>query len=194
MANLFAPFGFAPIRRFDGAAWTSNFTTLKMRANAPAVNRGDCVSMDLTDGTVKLSAPGDSSLVRGVFVGCRYHLAAMGFPIWTNYWPGAGATQGTMVQAFVVDDPNVVFEVQASAGPITQADCGKRADVVVAPSTTGISKWSLGAPSTGTAADTLPFTILALSNNEYFLSNGLDATSANNIVEVVPNDWFLVAG
>lgn len=191
MPNTIAPFGFRPIRRFDGAAWTSTFTQIKMAANSPAVNRGDCVTMDLTTGMVKLSAPGDHPNLRGVFVGCRYLMAALGYPIWTNYWPGAGATAGTLVDAFVMDDPNVVYEVQASAGPITQADLGKNADIIVQASTTGFSKWALGPPSTGTGADTLPFKILSLGNMSYPISDGYDATSANNIVEVVPNEWFL---
>jgi hypothetical protein len=188
MTNTIAPFGFKPVRRFDGAAWTGNFTQCKMQNNAGALNRGDGV-VQLADGTVAVAAAGVGHPFRGIFIGCHYLLAALGYPIWTNYWPGSGAVG--LVDAFIVDDPNLVFEVQASAGPITMADIGMNADVVVAASTTGFSKWSLGVPA---ATVTFPFKIMGPSNNGVNIGDGYDVTVANNLVEVMPNEWFLTKG
>ena len=121
MANIDSAFGFRPIRRLDGAAWTGNHTTRKMLTNATALNRGDVVQA-LPSGYVQAitGAVADHSGL-GVFVGCHYLAASLGYPIWSNYWPGAGAVGE--VDAFIIDDPIVVFEVQAAAGPITLRRC-----------------------------------------------------------------------
>jgi hypothetical protein len=181
MANTNAPFGFRPIRRQDGAAWTGNFTQRKMQNNAGALNRGDLVQQ-LADGTVAAGAAGVGQQMLGCFVGCHYLNAALGYPIWTNYWPGSGAIG--LVDAFIIDDPSVVYEAMASAGPITLADVGATIDIVVNPSTTGFSKWALLTPA---ATATLPFKIVGLGNAGVFISDGYDAASANNIVEVAWN-------
>ena len=91
MANIDSAFGFRPIKRLDGAAWTSNHTSRRMLANATALNRGDMVQA-LPSGYVQAmtAAVTDHSAV-GIFVGCHYLAASLGYPIWSNYWPGAGA-------------------------------------------------------------------------------------------------------
>jgi hypothetical protein len=188
MANTQAPFGFRPIRRQDGAGWTSNFTQLRALGTAAALNRGDVVSQ-LADGTVAIAAPAAGHVVRGVFDGCHYLLAALGYNIWSNYWPGSGAI-GT-VDVFIIDDPLVVFEVQANAGPIVFADIGLNADIVVTASTTGFSKMSLAAPA---ITATFPFKVIGLGNAGVNISDGYDPVSAFNIVEVCWNDMFMKTG
>jgi hypothetical protein len=187
MPNTAAPFGFRPIRRQDGAAWSSQFAQLKAQNTAGALNRGDVVK-SLGDGTVAAAAPADGHVVRGLYQGCHYLLLALGYNIWSNYWPGSGALG--LVDVFVMDDPFVVMEAQAAAGPIVFADIGANADVVVNASTTGFSKWALGAPTT-TASAAFPFKIIGLGNNGYYISDGYDTTAANNIVEVTWNEMFM---
>ncbi len=187
MPNTIAPFGFRPIKRQDGAAWSGLMNQLKAQNTATAINRGDAVK-SLADGTVAIGAPADGHLIRGVMCGCHYLSTAMGYNIWANLWPGAGALG--LVDVFVVDDPLVVFEVQAAAGPITLADLGANADLVFNASTTGFSKMALGAPTT-TGSLNFPFKIFAVGNGGYNISDGYDATSPNNIVEVVWNDMFM---
>lgn len=183
MANIDSAFGFRPIRRLDGAAWTGNHTTRKMLTNATALNRGDMVQA-LPSGYVQAmtAAVTDHSAI-GVFVGCHYLAASLGYPIWSNYWPGAGAVGE--VDAFIIDDPNVVFEVQAAAGPITFADVGTTANPTVVASTTGFSKWTLGAPG---ALATAAWRIVALGDPAPMVGNGYDHTTAFNIVQVAWND------
>jgi hypothetical protein len=187
MVNTVAPFGFRPIKRQDGAAWSGLMNQLKAQNTATALNRGDVVK-SLADGTIAIAAPADGHVVRGVYLGCHYLQAALGYNIWSNYWPGSGAIG--LVDVFVTDDPFVVFEVQASAGPITLADLGGNADIVVNASTTGFSKMALGAPTT-TASTGFPFKIFAVGNAGVNISDGYDATSANNIVEVTWNEMFM---
>lgn len=183
MANIDAAFGFRPTRRLDGAAWTGNHTTRKMLNNAGALNRGDVVQQ-LASGYVAAvaGAVADHSAL-GVFVGCHYLAASLGYPIWSNYWPGAGAVGDVDVE--IIDDPNVVFEVQAATGPITIADIGMTANPTIVASATGFSKWSLAAPA---ASATALFRVVALGAPAPFVGSGYDHTSANNIVEVAWND------
>lgn len=189
MANINAAFGFKPIRRLDGAAWSGNLTQLKVaNADTNALNRGDVV-LQVTTGYVSRAAAGNTAhTIRGVFQGCHYLSAALGYPIWSNYWPGSGATGD--IDAFICDDPNVVFEVQASAGPIAFADIGLNADFVVNASTTGFSKWTLNSATMAVTA-TFPFRVIALGNNSVAIDNGYDTTTAFNVVEVAWNDMFL---
>jgi hypothetical protein len=190
MANTVAPFGFRPIRRVDGAAYSGQFDVLKAQPTVGALNRGDMVSR-LADGTVQASAAADGHIVTGVYIGCHYLSAALGYPIWSNYWPGSGALGAAPIDVFVITDPFVVYEVQAAAGPFTQADIGATCDIVVTASTTGFSKWALAAA--GVAATT-PWRIIRLGNGGVNISDGYDATSANNIVEVSWNSMFMLPG
>jgi len=185
--NTVAPFGLRPVRRQDGAGWSSAFTQCKGQPTAGALNRGDLVQQ-MADGTVAVGAAAVGYNIRGVYDGCHYALAALGYNIWSNYWPGSGAVAGTLVDIFVIDDPFVVYEAQASAGPITLASVGLNADIVVTASTTGFSKWALGVPA---ATATFPFRVERLGNGGVYISDGYDATAANNIVEVTWNNMFM---
>jgi hypothetical protein len=188
MANTQAPFGFRPIRT-AGSPYSGSFSTKKAQGTVGALNRGDMVTQ-VNDGTLRPYAAADGHLAAGVYIGCHYLSAALGYPIWSNYWPGSGA--GTpMIDVFVIDDPEVAYEVEALLGPITLASVGMRAEASVLASTTGFSKWSL----TGVAVTaTLPWTIVALGNNNVPISDGYDSTTAYNIVEVQWNDMILKTG
>jgi hypothetical protein len=194
MANTIAPFGFKPVRRREGSAYSGGFITCKMQNNAGPLNRGDMVTQ-LADGTV---AVGSAALItagitiRGIYIGCHYLSTSLGYPIWSNYWPGAGGAG--LIDTMVVDDVDVVYEVQASAGPITLADIGSNADIVITASTTGFSKWALGVPNAAAGGAAFPWKIVGLGNNGVNISDGYDAASANNIVEVVPNAQWLRVG
>jgi|SRR5215467_7426130 len=194
MANTDAAFGLRPIRRLDGAAWSGNHTTRRMLSSAGALNRGDVVQV-LGSGYVQVSAAGVSTHVNlGVFVGCHYLSNALGYPIWSNYWPGSGAVGD--VDVFVIDDPLVIFEVQSNnAGtPVGFADIGINADFEVNASTTGFSRWRLN-QGTMAVTGTFPMRVVGLGGSQNtmagtFPGNGYDHTSGYNIVEVAWNDQF----
>jgi len=190
MANVNAPFGLRPCRRLDGAPYTGGFSQLKVaNGDTNALNRGDMVKQ-LNTGYVTLSAAGitDHSN-RGIFIGCHYLSSALSYNVWSNYWPGSGAVGD--IDAFMIDDPFVVYEIQGSTStPITFADIGANGDVVVTASTTGFSKWALN-QATLAVTSTFPFRIVALGNNTRAIENGYDNTTGFNIVEVAWNDNFL---
>jgi|SRR5215475_5023179 len=190
MANVDARFGFRPCRRLDGAAYTGGFSQLKVaNGDTSALNRGDGVQSQAS-GYVTVAAAGISShLWRGIFIGCHYLASAVGYNIWSNYWPGSGAVGD--VDAFIIDDPFVVYEVQGSTSTaIAFADLGINADVVVTASTTGFSKWAIN-QGTLAVTSTFPFRVVALGNNARATENGYDSTTGFNIVEVMWNDHFL---
>ena len=97
----------------------------------------------------------------GVFVGCQYTDATLGF-VHSNYWPtGQTATDAV---GFVVDDPDVVFQIQCSDSA-AQLTLGMNTDFTAAQSTstgstvTGISTSSLDA-SAVVATTSLAFRIV----------------------------------
>ena len=190
MPNTQAPFGFRPIRRTDGAAWSSALRQSKAQNTAGALNRCDLVKQ-LADGTVAIAAPADGHVVLGVYVGCHYLNSALGYPIWSNYWPGSGAIG--LVDCFIADDDRVVFEAQANAGNLVFADIGICMDIVVNASTTGFSKMALN-DGTKAVTATFPFRMVGLGNGGVNISDGYDSTSNFNIVEVQPNNWLMSSG
>ena len=190
MPNTQAPFGFRPIRRTDGAAWSSALRQSKAQNTDGALNRCDLVKQ-LADGTVAIAAPADGHVVLGVYVGCHYLNSALGYPIWSNYWPGSGAIG--LVDCFIADDDRVVFEAQANAGNLVFADIGICMDIVVNASTTGFSKMALN-DGTKAVTATFPFRMVGLGNGGVNISDGYDSTSNFNIVEVQPNNWLMSSG
>lgn len=187
MANTNAPNGFVPVRRQDGAAWTGNQTSLAIAYNyGTAIYRGDPV-LQLNTGFVARGAAGNTAgTLIGIFMGCRYISSANNNPIYSNYWPGSGNLGTANVEAFVVTDPSVVFEVQALAGPVTFADIGQNADFDLGTGNTlsGIS----GATLTGLGTtNTLPFRVIGFAQG---VGPGTDIATAYNKVEVIWNDQF----
>ena len=56
-----------------------------------------------------------------MFVGCEY-VNDQGQPTFSQYYP-SGTANGGAIKAYVVDDPNVLFQVQAD-GAMDQSDIG----------------------------------------------------------------------
>jgi hypothetical protein len=193
MANPNAPFGFKPVRRLDGAAWSGNLTTRKVAAaNTNVMCKGDIVKQ-LSTGYIDIATatPSDHSTL-GIFYGCHFYNSSVGYNVWSNRFPAGAISAGVDVDAFIIDDPSVVFEVMGSAAAITLASIGLNADFVVATGNAlnGISAWTLNSGTLATTP-TFPFRVIGLGNFGVNTSPGYDATSANNVVEVCWNDQFL---
>lgn len=73
---------------------------------------------DYTDGTPATFPGTGAAPILGVFMGCEYLSTVTGTNnlIKSAYWPGGGAqvVPGTFIKAYVIDDPNVVYDVQVS--------------------------------------------------------------------------------
>ena len=115
MANTNAPFGFREY--YGGSGGSATFSQTKRliaSGNGTAIYRGDPVNpvVGPATGYITQGVPG-TVRIDGIFAGCEYLSVAAGKKVWSNYWPGSGATGD--VTAYVIDDPNAQFQVQGNS-------------------------------------------------------------------------------
>lgn len=116
MANTNAPFGFR--QYFGGSGGAPTFNQVSMRIASgdtnPCYNGDPVIPVTSTaNGYVTQYATPGSTIVAGIFVGCKYLSSTLNRVIWSNYWPGSGATGD--VEAYVINDPNAQFVVQGGS-------------------------------------------------------------------------------
>jgi len=200
MANIQGPFGF---KAWGTASGPPNFaeshnTPYRIAAgNTNQIFYGDAVRWAVSGdsatsavGYLEPWANGDGStatkILVGIFIGCSYFSTSQQKTIENRYWPGSDATGD--VNAYVVDDPNSLWLVQAGIGSaITQTSGGMTADIVASPvgnTTTGISGMSLSTPTT---TNTLPFKFVNVVTTPPG-ANGTDLTTPYNYVIVSFNN------
>lgn len=109
-----APYGFKPVNLIGGQAFVGSTRNLPIAYNyGTAIYNGDPVT--LTSGLVTIAtAPVNSTnTVIGYFAGCYYTNPTTKQRLYSQYYPG-GVTAGD-ITAIVVDDPDVVLKVVATA-------------------------------------------------------------------------------
>ena len=114
MANTQAYFGFTQYQGGAGGAPTMAQSVRRIASgNGTAIYTGDPVMpvVSTANGYITQASPGSTTLA-GIFVGCKYLNTSLGRTVWSNWWPGSGATGD--VEAYVIDDPNARFIVQTS--------------------------------------------------------------------------------
>lgn len=170
MANTNAPYGLRAVNRNDGmpyAGATSQFL-IDPAGLASNIFNGQVVIIN-ANGYIALSTATGADLTTnnlggntlggwGVFVGCSY-INAQGQQIYAQYYPSG--TTGVVI-AFVVDDPNVLFQAQAD-GAVAQADLGTNTTFAAVQSTsTGSTRTgnSTSALDATVATTTMPFRIV----------------------------------
>lgn len=146
MATTAAPYGLKPVKRADGMAYAGATSQYLIDPAGEATNLfyGQVVHIG-ADGYIALSTatgadgttnalPTGTTLTGslGVFVGCEY-VNDQGQPTFAQYYP-SGTSNGGAIRAYVVDDPNVLFQVQAD-GPMDQSDIGANTFFAAAQST-----------------------------------------------------------
>jgi len=185
MANKDAPFGLKPSSKLGSNYNAEGVTEYKIASGASGnIFSGDLVKMAST-GTILVAAAGDQAL--GVFRGCQY-TDSSGDVIFSPYWPDGTVTSDAV--AFVVDDPNALFEVQSAAtGSVVQTVVGNNADIVyTAGSTiTGISAVEI---SGTTAATSAQLRIVGVSTDPDNSTLGTGSASANVNLIVKINEHF----
>ena len=144
----------------------------------------------VTGGTVEVHADGGTVPIVGVFNGCQFTDPTSGEQVFSNFYPAS--TNASDIIAFIIDDPNVVYEVQAD-DTFPVADLFGNFDIVYtsAGSTlTGISGAELDV-TTGATATTLPIKAIDISQDP----NNDDVASANtNVLVVIQNSIYGVKG
>ena len=185
MANKNAPFGLRPVGELGSSYNTSGTTEYSIASGASGnIFSGDLVKMAST-GTILVAAAGDQAL--GVFRGCKY-TDSNGDVIYSAYWPNGTVSSDAV--AFVVDDPNALFEVQSAAtGSVVQTVVGNNADIVYSTGSTqtGISAVKI---SGTTAATSAQLRIVGFSGDpdNNALGTGTLSTNVNMIVKI--NEHF----
>ena len=190
MANQDAAFGMRPIGRIGGTPYTGGTSRYRIAANyGTAIFQGDMVAQ-VTGGTVEVHADGGTVPIVGVFNGCQYTDPTTGEQKFSNFYPAS--TNASDIIAFIIDDPMVIFEIQADAAfPI--ADLFGNFDIVytsAGSTTTGISGAELKVAD-GATGTTLSIKAIDISEDP----ENSDVGSANtNVKVVIQNHIFGVKG
>ncbi len=123
MATTAAPYGLRPVRRADGMPYAGATSQFLIDPAGEATNLfyGQAVIIG-ADGYIALATGKGSDLTSnsisgtsgvgatGVFVGCEY-VNDSGQTVQAQYYP-SGTANGGAIKAYVIDDPNVLFEAQ----------------------------------------------------------------------------------
>lgn len=126
MANVNRPNGLTPVGHLTGGLIRANVYTIAANYGTKLYS-GQPVIMTGTGRNIAAAAADGAAI--GVFAGCQY-VDTLGEVQFRPFWPAPGAVAtGTVVQAFVFDDPNIVFEVQADT--LAEADVGQTYDFTI---------------------------------------------------------------
>tara|TARA_R100000234_G_scaffold117286_1_gene95488 strand:- start:432 stop:1019 length:588 start_codon:yes stop_codon:yes gene_type:complete len=184
MANNNSSFGLKPVRMMGGAPYSGGQSRYRIASGATTpIFQGDLVTQ-LTAGVIGRHVATGTVPIVGVFNGVQYTDPTTGEQVFNNYYPGSIAASDII--ASVVDDPNVVFEVQADAA-MPVADLFGNFDIVdgspVGDTSSGISNAELDV-GTGATTATLPLKALDISQDP----DNDDVSSANtNVLCVIQN-------
>ena len=146
MATTAAPYGLKPVNLIGGQPYAGSTRQIKIASGyATNIFNGSIVQIG-TAGTVELMVslgsaadPFDAGTV-GVFVGCSYTDPNTKQKLFSQYWPTG--TVASDAVAYVVDDPDCVFQVQAD-GSMAQTTLGANVPLAEVQST------STGSTTTG---------------------------------------------
>jgi|TARA_R110001592_G_scaffold131704_2_gene345812 hypothetical protein len=190
MANQLEKFGLRPYRKLDGTPLVGAQNRYKIaNGYATAIYQGDLVR-PLTDGTVVRSVGNTSYAVVGVFNGCFYNDPTTQKPTYSNYYPGGITPTQGQITAFVVDDPDAVFLVNADA-VFAQANLFGNYSLSVANGSTktGISEMQLDVSTQGTAGT---FAVQAIDISQDPENDDQTTSNANVLVRI--NNHFYRQG
>ena len=188
MANVAEKFGLRPYRKLDGTPLVGAQNRYSIASNhTTAIFQGDLV-IPLTAGTIDRHTANNSTAVLGVFNGCFYTDPTTQKPTFRNSYPGAIVASD--ITAFVVDDPDAVFLMNADA-TFAQADLFRNYSVTTGSgnTTTGISEVQLDVSVSGTNAS---FIIQAIDISQDPDNSDTGSANANILVRI--NKHFYRSG
>ena len=188
MANVAEKFGLRPYRKLDGTPLVGAQNRYSIASgHTTAIFQGDLV-IPLTAGTIDRHTANNSTAVLGVFNGCFYTDPTTQKPTFRNSYPGAIVASD--ITAFVVDDPDAVFLMNADA-TFAQADLFRNysVDTGSGNTTTGISEVQLDVSVSGTNAS---FIIQAIDISQDPDNSDTGSANANILVRI--NKHFYRSG
>ena len=184
MANVSEKFGLRPYRKLDGTPLVGAQNRYTVKNNyATAIYQGDLVVAVSTGNIEKYNASssaGLSTAAVGVFNGVFYTDPTTQKPTFKNYYPGSVAASD--ITAFVVDDPDAVFLVNADEA-FTRADLFRNYAVTntTGVNSTGISKAMLDVSNSGT---TVSFVLQAIDICQDPDNSDTATSNANILVRI----------
>ena len=129
MAAVAAPYGLRAVNHLGGTPYAGSTRMYPiLTGRAENIYYGDVVNVDGASGTIRQNqttgAAGGTAFLAGtvgVFVGCTYTDPGSNQVVFRQNWPTGTVTADA--QAYVVDDPGAIFQIQAN-GTLAQAALG----------------------------------------------------------------------
>jgi hypothetical protein len=148
MATTAAPYGLRPINLIGGQQFAGSTRQIKIASGYAAnIFFGDVVAIGVDGTIVKVTNLGTNADpfpagTVGVFLGCAYTSPTLKYFLNSQYWPTGTVASDAM--AYVCDDPDTLFQIQADAA-VTQTMLGSNFGVNqnAGSTATGDSKVSL---------------------------------------------------
>ena len=159
MSATLAPFGLRPIGTLSGGPVPVIRQYPILSTESTRICFGDVVKLTDAGGTTTIQKDTGTTTATpiGIFVGCRFTDLNSSQLTFSQQWSGAANTSG---MAYVIDDPTVLFAIQAD-GTVNDDDLAANAALVQGASSSalGISRVSLDISTAATTA-TLPLRIV----------------------------------
>lgn len=166
------PYGLVPVKRSDGMPYNGAIGEYRVQSGyATALYNG--MPVQYTGGYITACSAGNMGTTAapdeyiGVFMGCSYTDPTTGTKVWRQYLPAS--TSASDIVAFVADDPNLVFKVQANSTAYNAlaaiGTCLALSGATGGSTVTGNSSIALDTDGTPAAGPTLPFKVVGLSGD-----------------------------
>ena len=175
MSKTATPYGLKPVNEIGGLPYAGSTRQIKIASGyASNIFYGQVVSI-VAAGTVQVvTTNGDNSTpfpagTIGVFVGCTYTNPSTNQLTFAQYWPTGTVASDAM--AYVVDDYNTLFQVQA-AGSLAQTVLGSNAILNAVQST------STGSTTTGNSNTALSTSVAVTSGYAFRIVDFVESTTS----------------
>jgi len=171
MATTAAPYGLRPINLIGGQVFAGSTRQIKIASGYAAnIFFGDVVAIGVDGTIVKVTTAGTNADqfpagTVGVFLGCTYTDPTLKYKLNSQYWPTGTVASDAM--AYVCDDPDTLFQVQADDA-VTQTMLGSNFGInnTAGSTTTGDSKIALDVASRNTT-NTIAFRLVDFVNGPF---------------------------
>ena len=190
-----APYGLKPINLIGGQVFAGATRQLVIANTAgtgygTSIYNGDVVKL-VSGGTIEKDTGEATATPVGVFLGCQYISAVTGQLTFSQYYPASLAVKsGSIISAFVADDPDQLFKVALVAGQTEDGNgltiaflgrtvIGSNLELVqnTGSTVTGDSKIGAYSAAGATTTDTLPLRCIDVVPDT--------ANSSGNFCEVI---------
>ena len=157
MSTISSPMGFRPVKLLGNRAYVGAFNADLTIASgyATSIFTGDAVKL-VAAGTIEKDTGTNAMTPVGIFMGCEYEDPGSLQKVFKPYWPASVTPANGSIRAYIADDPDLIFHLQAD-GAVALTALGSNFAVVQGAGNikTGNSGVQLDASTTNTT-NTLP--------------------------------------